>query len=219
MNRLRILLKKIYYKKNNIIIGNHTYFNDSTLFDGDNIIGNNCSISSTKIGYKTYIGNGAFLDSVVIGKYCSIGDNCKVLSGTHPVKDWVSTHPCFYSKDYLFSFVNENLFKEVKFYDETNRVKVKIGNDVWIGSNVLILGGVQIGDGAVIGAGAVVTSDVTPYSIVGGVPAKCIRKRFDENTINHLIELKWWNLSFEELKSLIPFFNDVNEFLNNEIKK
>ena len=76
-----------------------------------------------------------------------------------------------------------------------------MGHDVWIGANVIVLDGIQIGNGAVIAAGAIVTRNVEPYEIVGGVPAKTIKKRFDDETINKLLESKWWLMSPNELKS------------------
>lgn len=79
-----------------------------------------------------------------------------------------------------------------------------IGNDVWIGQNAVILPGVNIGDGAIIGANSVVGSDIEPYSIVAGNPAKVIRKRFDEETISLLLEFRWWDKSVEEINALIP---------------
>lgn len=91
---------------------------------------------------------------------------------------------------------------------------IEIGNDVWIGDGVFVKNGVKIGDGAVIGARAVVTKDVPPYAIVGGIPAKVIRYRFDEKVVQDLMKLKWWNLDDETIKQ-IPYENveDAIEFL------
>ena len=83
---------------------------------------------------------------------------------------------------------------------------IVIKNDVWIGSHVLLLEGITIGDGAIIAAGAVVTKDVPPYSIVGGVPAKIIKKRFDDDTIRQLLELDWWSKPIDEIESLFNNF-------------
>ena len=84
-----------------------------------------------------------------------------------------------------------------------NKGDIVIGNDVWIGYEAVIMSGVTIGDGAIIGARAVVTKNVPPYTIVGGIPAKTIRKRFDENTISKLQEMKWWNWTEEKIKKNI----------------
>ncbi len=93
-----------------------------------------------------------------------------------------------------------------------------IGNDVWIGSNVLIIGGIKIGDGAIVAAGAVVTKDVPPYAIVGGIPARIIRFRFDKEQINKLLELKWWNKDDDWLIKNNYLFCNVEMFFENRNK-
>lgn len=93
------------------------------------------------------------------------------------------------------------------------RGPINIGNDVWIGYGAVILRGVSIGDGAIVGAGAVVTKDVDPYTIVGGVPAKTIRKRFNEKIIRQLLKIKWWDWSEKKMIRNKSFFNmNLNEF-------
>ena len=89
-----------------------------------------------------------------------------------------------------------------------NKGDIVIGNDVWIGYEAVIMSGVTIGDGAIIGTRAVVTKDVPPYTIVGGVPAKQIRKRFSEETISELLELKWWDWTFEKISQNIEFIKN-----------
>ncbi|MDR1760873.1 MAG: CatB-related O-acetyltransferase, partial [Bacteroidales bacterium] len=91
-----------------------------------------------------------------------------------------------------------------------NKGNIVIGNDVWIGYEALIMAGVHIGDGAIIGARAVVTKDVPPYTIVGGIPAKEIRKRFDKETIDFLLHLQWWNWSIEKIKQNIPYISNAD---------
>jgi acetyltransferase-like isoleucine patch superfamily enzyme len=120
----------------------------------------------------------------------------------------VSIHPITYSKPGYIpnSFTDINAF--------LSHEKVFIGNDVWIGANCLIIDGVKIGDGAVIGANSVITKDVEPYLIVGGVPGKPIRKRFDDNTISKLLEFKWWNKDDAWIKQNVSKFWDINDFID-----
>jgi acetyltransferase-like isoleucine patch superfamily enzyme len=98
-------------------------------------------------------------------------------------------------------------------YFETTK-RTKIGNDVWIGNNCLIKNGITIGDGAIIGMGSVITKDVEPYMIVAGNPGKIIRKRFDDETIEFLINTKWWELNDDDLAQKAYYFNDINKFIS-----
>jgi len=166
----------------------------------------------TFLDISTYVGYDTYLPKTQIGRYVSIASNVRVVTGNHPTSKFVSTHGAFYSKDFYASYVNKQKFEEFSYADYEKRFFVTIGNDVWIGSNVLILNGVRIGDGAVVAAGAVVVKNVDPYSIVGGVPAKEIRKRFDNDDISFLEEFCWWNLTEPELMSYVDAFEDI-EFL------
>lgn len=188
---MKIFVKKcIYGIKNrgkNVKFGKKVAIGGmNTFFEGNNRIGN-YSFFAGKMGFGSYLGVKNQI-SAEIGRYCSIGAEIKTVSGSHPTSVFVSTHPAFFStkKQAGFTYANENLFEE-------NKKRVVIGNDVWIGDRVTILGGVKIGDGAIIAAGAVVTKDVEPYSIVGGVPAREIKKRFSDEEIRKLLELKWWD--------------------------
>lgn len=112
-----------------------------------------------------------------------------------------------------FTYVVSDKFIEYKFVDDKHLLV--IGNDVWIGSYARIMEGVTIGDGTIIAAGALVTKDVPPYAIVGGVPAKVIGYRFDEKTIEKLLELKWWDKGEDWIKAHADEFDDVNKLLKN----
>jgi serine acetyltransferase len=109
--------------------------------------------------------------------------------------------------------VEKNLFNENRFLDYKKNIIIRIGNDVWIGNNVTILGGVSVGNGAIIGAGAVVTKNVEPYSIVGGVPAKVLKYRFDETSRKSLLNFAWWEKDIQWIKKHAVEFSNVSDFL------
>lgn len=138
-------------------------------------------------------------DKLRIGKFCSIACGAKFLfnSANHTLRS-LSTYPfpIFYEEWGLEG-------KDIRQAWE-NKGDIVIGNDVWIGYQAVILAGVTVGDGAIIGSRAVVTRDVPPYTIVGGVPAKPIRKRFDEETIARFRALRWWDWDQETIRRAIP---------------
>ncbi len=163
-------------------------------------------IQCSYIGKYTYINKYCLIDKSTesIGRFCSIAYNVRIGLGSHPT-NWVSTHPFAYDKKY--GFTSNTGFASGK--------KTVVGNDVWIGANATILAGIKIGDGAIIGAHSLVTKDVEPYSIVVGVPAKVIRYRFDRDTIQKLLEIKWWNWEDDLLRKKIGSFANINNFLEN----
>lgn len=198
-------------KGKNLILHSESNVNVKTVFEGNNKVGKNSYVYGT-VGFGTYIEANCVLNAK-IGRFCSIADNVHTVQGRHPLKKNVSTHPAFYStrKQGGFTFVNKNTFDEFVFADEDFH-DVVIGNDVWIGRGVMILSGIVIGDGAVIAAGAVVTSSVPPYAIVGGVPAKIIRYRFNPSDIEYLTKFRWWNNDIQWIQSHAELFNDVEDF-------
>ena len=163
-------------------------------------------IQCSHIGKYTYINKYCLIDKSTesIGRFCSIAYNVRIGLGSHPV-DWISTHSFVYDKKYGFNTKNRFVSNE----------KTIVGNDVWIGANATILNGVTIGDGAIIGAHSLVTKDVEPYSIVVGVPAKVIRYRFDKDTIQKLLAIKWWNWQDDLIMKKIGTFTNVNSFLES----
>ncbi len=168
----------------NIEIGDYTMYND--------FAHNPCDFQKNNVLYHYSVNH----DRLVIGKFCSIACGAKFIftSANHSLKS-LSTYP--------FPIFFEEWDLDVTNITDAwdNKGNIIIGNDVWIGYEAIILSGVTIGDGAIIGTHAVVTKDVPPYTIVGGVPAKPIRKRFDDKTIARLLELKWWDWPEERIKA------------------
>jgi acetyltransferase-like isoleucine patch superfamily enzyme len=175
---------------------------------GPNVIYKNCSLAMTTLGAYSYIAEGANASRVTFGRLCSVGPAFKSGFGNHPTT-FVSTSPIFYStrKQCGVTFAEENSFEE--------NLDTNVGHDVWIGANVYVRDGVSIGHGAIVAAGSVVTQDVPPYTIVGGVPARNIKLRFNQETIERLLELEWWNWSETKLRAAQRWFaqNDVESFL------
>ena len=184
-------------------------------FYTQNVLGEHPAVKN--IGKYTY-GNPKIMywgenATLTIGKFCSIADNVKIfLGGNHKI-DWFTTYP--------FSALNEQWPSATSIigHPSTNG-DVIIGNDVWIGHSSTILSGVKIGDGAVIGAESLVTKDIEPYTVVGGNPAKVIKKRFTEKEVKFLLELKWWEWEASKISDNIHILcsNDFYK-LNKLIKK
>ena len=206
--RKRILFKELvknklyrYFKStffNSVILHSHISKNSK--------LGPKSFFDNVSIGDYTYISECANVSKTIIGKFCSIGPNFYCGRGIHPI-DGISTNPMFYStqRQNGISFVRNDKIIE--------RKEIIIGNDVFIGTNVTILDGVSIGHGAVIAAGAVVVRDVKPYEIVGGVPAKHIKFRFDNDKINEFLRMQWWDWPVEKLNLIEKYFFNVDDFL------
>jgi virginiamycin A acetyltransferase len=180
-------------KNKNIIVGDFTYFSD---VDFENHVTH---------FYEFYN------DKLIIGKFCQIAAGVEfIMNGANHQMDCVSTFPF-----YIFEKWNENIPSLDKLPLKGDTI---IGNDVWIGQNSTILPGVTIGDGVIIGAKSVVGSNIEPYSIVAGNPAKIIRKRFDEELIEIMLKLKWWDKTIEEINKLIPILHNNNlEYVKEEL--
>lgn len=209
---LKWLIKKAYYQAkywgSHLRIGYKSKVSNTT-FGKYNWIVNDVVIENSILGDFTYISSGSVILEAEIGKFCSIGPNVKIAPGKHPTSIIVSTHPAIYSNPSycLMNFSKSDKHKPYR--------KVRVGNDVWICANVVISDGVTIGDGAVIAANSVVTKDVEPYSIVGGVPAKHIRYRFEKNQIEYLLNNKWWDEDIEWLEKHANTLWNINDYLKS----
>lgn len=191
-DRETVYLKNVIHKPN-IEVGDYTmyndYVNDPVMFEKNNVL------------YHFPINQ----DKLIIGKFCSIACGAKFLftSANHKMAS-LSTYP------FPLFFEEWGLERDDVTDAWDNRGDIVIGNDVWIGYEAVILSGVTIGDGAIIGSRAVVTKDVPPYTIVGGVPAKEIRRRFSEETISRLLEMQWWDWTEERIAANIQFIQAGN---------
>lgn len=194
--------KKLYPRKNdfetvylnatitkpNIIVGDYTMYNDfvsdPTEFEKNNVL------------YHYPVNE----DKLVIGKFCSIACGAKFIftSANHKQKS-LSTYP------FPIFFEEWSLDKKDVRAAWDNKGDIVLGNDIWIGYEAVIMSGVHIGDGAIVGTRAVVTRDIPPYTVVGGVPAKEIKKRFDEETITQLLNIQWWNWNFDKIQQALPY--------------
>nr|WP_232001514.1 Vat family streptogramin A O-acetyltransferase [Proteiniphilum saccharofermentans] len=190
-NRL-VFLKNII-KSPNIIVGDYSYYDDHE--DGLNF-------EQNVLYHFDFLG-----DKLIIGKFCAIGSNVQfIMNGANHKMDGISTFP--------FNIFGRNWSvitptpEQLPFKGNT-----VIENDVWIGYKATIMPGVNIGNGAIIAAHSVVTKDVEPYSIVGGNPAKLIRKRFTDEQIKKLLDIAWWNWNIEKITSALPLI------VNGDIRK
>lgn len=188
-------------KDPSIEVGDYTIYNDFVsdplLFERNNVL------------YHYPINH----ERLIIGKFCSIACGAKFMfnCANHTLKSLSTyTFPLFYE--------DWDLEKSDVVAAWDNKGDIVIGNDVWIGYEAVIMAGVHIGNGAIIAAHAVVTKDVPPYTIVGGIPAKPIRKRFTDDTVQKLETLKWWNWSFEKIRQSLPYLTNgnIDKLLKNE---
>lgn len=171
----------------NIIVGDYSYYDDNK--EGPE------SFEKHVTHFYPFMG-----DKLVIGKFCCIAKGVEfIMNGANHMMDCLTAYP--------FELIDEFKGLSRPFDARTNRGDTIIGNDVWIGQNVTILPGIHIGDGAIIGANAVVGKNIPPYALAVGNPIQIKKFRFDEETINLLLQLKWWNKDIEEIKKLIPLLS------------
>lgn len=174
----RLCFLKNVVKNPNIIVGDFTYYDD---FENVENFEKNVKYHFDFVG-----------DKLVIGKFCMIASDVTfIMNGANHLTDAISTYP--------FAIFGNGWEKAMEGREYPRKGDITVGNDVWIGYNATIMAGVTIGDGAIIATNATVVKDVAPYSIVGGNPAKEIKRRFPEETIAKLLDLRWWDWEVERI--------------------
>ncbi len=191
-NYNRLCFLKNVIKNPNIIVGDYTYYDD---FENVENFEKNVKYHFDFTG-----------DKLIIGKFCMIASSVSfIMNGANHLTDAISTYP--------FAIFGNGWEKAMEGKSYPNKGNIVVGNDVWIGHNATIMAGVTIGDGAIIATNATVVKDVPPYTIVGGNPAEEIRKRFDDETIEELLKIQWWNWSIEKITA------NIQNLTNNTIHK
>lgn len=214
--------KKLQQRRIKLKLGKSVFLGFSVVLEGNNLISHNTTITNSYMGFGSYLGTDSKIAKTKIGRYSSIGPRVICVFGNHPTKQFVSTHPSFFSiKEQVgFTYAKKQLYPEFSNpISPEYPYTISIGNDVWIGSDVRILDGVQIGDGAIVAAGSVVTKNIIPYSIVGGVPAKLIKYRFTEPQISFLKKYKWWEKPQDWIITNAHLFADVEQFMEENKKQ
>lgn len=192
--------------KNKVLFDRSNIIELDAKFEGANKLAPYACFNGS-LGYGSYIGNRSFVDGN-IGRFCSIAPDVNVNRGIHPLfTNFATLSPMFYSTSAMqtgVTFAQKQMFIEQK-------PPITIGNDCWIGQGVFFAGGITVGDGAVVLAGATVVSDIPPYAVVGGSPAKVIKYRYDQETINYLLRIKWWNKEIGWLRDNWELLTDINK--------
>jgi virginiamycin A acetyltransferase len=185
----RLCFLKNIIKNPNIIVGDYTYYDD---FEDVMNFEKNVKYHFDFTG-----------DKLIIGKFCMIASDVTfIMNGANHLTDAITTYP--------FAIFGNGWESAMEGKTYPSKGNIVVGNDVWIGYNATIMAGVTIGDGAIIGTNSVVTKDVEPYSIVGGNPAKLIKKRFSEDEIKDLLEIKWWDWEIEKITRNVQNLTDNN---------
>ena len=185
----RLCFLKNIIKNPNIEVGDYTYYDD---FEDATNFEKNVRYHFDFVG-----------DKLIIGKFCMIGSGVTfIMNGANHLTDAITTYP--------FAIFGQGWEHAMDGKQYPNKGNIVIGNDVWIGYNATIMAGVKVGDGAIIATNATVTKDVEPYTVVGGNPAKEIRKRFTPEQIKILLELQWWNWKIEKITANVHHLTSNN---------
>lgn len=192
------LLKYIFYPKVSI----RAVIDRTSKLSKKAKINRGARVIDSNIGEYSYVDMNSWVCIADVGKFCSIANRVNIGLGNHTI-NYLSTSPIFTEKynGTGFSWINKTIAPPFK--------RTIIGNDVWIGFGAMVIGGVKIGDGAIIGAGSIVTKDIPPFAIAVGSPAKVIKYRFSEETIEKILQNPWWNKSEKDLKQNIIEFQKV----------
>ena len=185
----KLCFLKNIIKNPNIIVGDYTYYDD---FEDVHNFEKNVKYHFDFTG-----------DQLIIGKFCMIASDVKfIMNGANHLSNAISTYP--------FSIFGNGWENAMEGKAYPNKGNIEIGNDVWIGYNATIMAGVKIGDGAIIATNSTVVSDVEPYTIVGGNPAREIKKRFSPEIIERLLKLQWWNWDIEKITKNVQNLTDLD---------
>jgi len=188
----------------NVLLGPGAHILGNCRIGAGVVVYDHTKLKDCTVGRHTYFGRDSCIHQCTIGSFCSVSQGVHIAMGRHPTGNYVSTSPAFYSPrpSTEISFRIDESFQEY--------LPVTIGNDVLIGLHSIIMDGVTIGHGAIIGAGSVVTTDIPPYAVAAGVPARVIRKRFTDEDIAFLLNLCWWNRDDDWIRQHATAFSDLH---------